>query len=626
MIRASALAAGVLVAALAGCLPQETTSRPQVADDPADKDAVATVGQKTVVGNTDPIPVTGVGLVHGLRGTGSSPPADGWRAALEQAIRRNKGNPKEVLDDPARTTSLVVVSAVIPRGARVGDRLPVTVALPAGSKTTSLKYGRLWPCDLTNVEFAGAARQAVANSGAGVPNSPLLAESTLLKGHRLAVAEGPLVAGFVDKPSEGEEPTGPRAGVIWDGAKCQLDRPYYFLLNDDTPQPRLAMVIAERLNAVFHSPGDKTSKTADAKVQGKPIVVALVPPAYRLNHDRFLLVARQVPLTPVGPDHPYRKQLESDLLRPELALVSAVKLEALGPDSRQPLRVGLQSDSPWVRFAAAEALAYLGHADGAKDLAELAEKHPSLRTHALTALASLDDAICLDQLAELMKKPDPELRYGAFVALRSADENHPAIKGVKLHDSFWVHQVADGSPAAVHVSTDRRSEVVLFGGPFPLSGPLSVPLGKEFTVTLKAGEPTATLTKVTTKDGEPTAVEARCVADVLAVVKGIGELGGTYAEAAEFVRRAEQAGAVGAAVHYDASPRGLTVQALAQIARSDPSVERADLEVARAGTADVVQTSHDLPTDADGVKAKPAPAELGPALNRDPGRLFGSKK
>ena len=56
---------------------------------------------------------------------------------------------------------------------------------------------------------------------------------------------------------------------------------------------------------------------------------------------------------------------------------AAIKLEALGPDSRQPLRVGLQSDSPWVRFAAAEALAYLGHADGAKDLAELAEKHPA---------------------------------------------------------------------------------------------------------------------------------------------------------------------------------------------------------------------------------------------------------
>src|SRR5207253_1773952 len=139
--------------------------------------------------------------------------ADGWRAQLEQAIRRGKGNPKEVLDDPNRTTSLVVVSAVIPRGARAGDKLPVSVALPPGSKTTSLKYGRLWPCDLNNVEYAGVARQAVAATGATVPKSPLLGEGSLLQGNKLAVAEGPLVAGFVGKPAEGDEEMGPRAAV-----------------------------------------------------------------------------------------------------------------------------------------------------------------------------------------------------------------------------------------------------------------------------------------------------------------------------------------------------------------------------------------------------------------------------
>ena len=115
---------------------------------------------------------------------------------------------------------------------------------------------------------------------------------------------------------------------------------------------------------------------AEAKVQGKPLVVSFVPPAYRLNHDRFLLVARQVPLNPVTPDSPYRKQLEDELLRPETAITAALKLEALGPDSRQPLRVGLESESPWVRFAAAESLAYLGHADGAGDLARAGREAP----------------------------------------------------------------------------------------------------------------------------------------------------------------------------------------------------------------------------------------------------------
>ncbi len=641
MIRAKLFAAGVVGAGLAvGCtgLPKLTdkadTPRAQVADDAAD-DPNATVGSKTAVGNVEPIPVYGVGLVYGLHGTGSSPPQDQWRAALEHNLRKNKLNPRELIDDPSRSTSLVLVSAVIPPGAKTGDKLDVSITLPPGSKTTSLKHGVLLTCDLQNMELAASAREALQQAGIPVGKVPLASGGTILPGHRLAVAEGPLVAGYDGPPPSAADgagdtpkadPDGPRAARVWGGAKCLLDRPYYFLLNDNAPQPRLALVIAERLNAIFHAPGDRVSKLAEAKVQGKPLVVAAVPPAYRLNHGRFLLVARQVPLNPVAPDSPYRKRLENELLRPETALVAALKLEALGPDSRQPLRVGLQSDSPWVRFAAAEALAYLGHADGARDLAELAEKHPSLRPQCLTALASLDDAICLDQLAELMKKPDPQLRYGAFVALRSADENHEAVRGVRVNDSFWLHQVApDSDPLAV-VGTDRRSEIVLFGAVLPLRGPFSFPLGRDFTVSAREGEPQVTVTRIATKNGEPTAVTAHCLADVGAVLRALGKLGATYTEAVEFVRRAEQAEAVAGTVRYDPAPRGLTVQKLAQIAGSDPSIERADLEVARAGRGDVQPASYDLPTEADRVQAKPKPPAPEPALNRDPGRIFGPKK
>lgn len=647
MFRAKLITAGVVGAGLAaGCtglpkLPKLTDAadtRAQVADDAADSDPNATVGQRTAIGNVEPIPVHGVGLVYKLHGTGSSPQPDQWRAALENAIRKAKGNPRELLDDPDRTSSLVLVSAVIPAGARKGDKLDVTVALPPGSKTTSLKHGVLHACDLQNMELADNARQALQAAGVPVGKVPLVQEGTILPGHRMAVAEGPLVAGYEGPtqhgPAEDEDgnpgkpkanPDGPRAARVWGGARNELDRPYYFLLNDNSPQPRMALVIAERLNATFHAPGDRVSKLAEAKVQGKPLVMSFVPPAYRLNHGRFLLVARQVPLNPVTPDSPYRKQIENELLRPETAITAALKLEALGPDSRQPLRVGLQSESPWVRFAAAESLAYLGHADGARDLAELAETHPSLRSHCLTALASLDDAICLDQLAELMKRPDPQLRYGAFVALRSASETHEAIRGVRVNDSFWLHHVAADSAPMVHVSTDRRAEIVLFGTLQPLRGRFSFPLGRDFTVASKGDEPQVTVTKIALKDGEPVPVAVQCLADVGAVLKALAGLGATYDEAVEFVRRAEKADALAAGVQYDATPRGLSVQQLAQIAGSDPSIERADLEVARAGRGDVVPASYDLPTDADRVRAEPKPTAE-PALNREPGRLFGTKR
>ncbi len=632
-----ALQAGIVTAGLffglVGCHSNAkntntSTSRSQAAEDATEKDALATVGQKTVVGNMEPIPVFGVGLVYNLKGTGSSPPPGQHRTALENTIMKRKGNPKDLLDAPGRTTSLVLVSALIPPGAKSGDAIDVQISLPPGSKTTSLKGGILYSCDLTNLEYAGNLRAELAAKGMTGSKSPVADGNTVLTGHRLAVAEGPIIAGTTDdqKPV-GDEPPQLRAGRIWGGAKNLLDRPYYLIIADENPQPRLAMVTAERINTTFHETGDRLGKLAEAKVQGKPLVMTMVPPAYRLNHSRFLLVSRQVPLVPTDTDSPYRRQLEYDLLRPESTLTAAIKLEALGPDSRQPLRVGLQSDSPWVRFASAEALAYLGLPDGAKDLADLAAQHPSLRSHSLVALASMDDAVCLDQLVELMKKGDANLRYGAFHALRSADKNHEAVRGRLLNNSFWFHRVAPESAPMVHVAVTGRAEITIFGTVCPLKAPFSFPVGSEFTVTTKDGTDGVTVTRLTTKNGEPVAVPVQCRADLSAVLTTLAELGGTYTEAVELIRRAEQAEALVATVAYDANPRGLSLQKLAQIARSDPSLERADLEVQRIERGDVIPASYDLPTDADAVKAKPAEstANDGPALNRQPGRLFGPR-
>ena len=622
-----------LLLALTGCLPHETTTRSQAADEPSDRETVAVVGEKTVIGNAEPIAVSGVGLVYNLNGTGSSPPPGDLRSQLENAILKRKGHPKELLDDPGKSTSLVLVSALIPPGARAGDRIEVTITLPPGSKTTSLKGGILFPCDLMNYELVGSIREQMTASGVPAGKIPL-ANSETLAGHRLAVAEGPVIAGAVQSARSGSgtgddrsdtEPLPLRVGKVWDGGRVLLDRPYYFLLNDTTPQPRLAMVVAERLNTVFHAIGDQGGKLADAKVQGRPLVVSNVPPAYRWNHTRFLLVARQVPLVPIDLDHPYRRQLEHDLVRPENALTAAIKLEALGPDSRQALRVGLQSDSPWVRFASAEALAYLGHPDGAKDLAELAAAHPALRSHCLTALASLDDAVSTDQLAELMKHSDPELRYGAFVALRMADPRHEAVRGRRVNGSFWLHRAVPDGDGLVHIASMRKSEIVLFGTGHPLRTPFSFPIGADFTITARADDPHITVTRIASRDGEPVAISERCPADLGAVLVTLSKLGGTYTEAVELVMRAQRAEVLAAAVAYDALPRGIPVQQLAQISRNDPHLARADREVERFQRGEVVQAGYDLPSEGKVVQQQPKPLEV-PPLNREPGRLFGPKR
>jgi len=71
-MRLTAVLLSGLAAGLVGCVNPQT-ARPQVAEEPVDKDAVPTVGSKTEVGNVSPIPAYGVGLVIGLPGTGSVP-------------------------------------------------------------------------------------------------------------------------------------------------------------------------------------------------------------------------------------------------------------------------------------------------------------------------------------------------------------------------------------------------------------------------------------------------------------------------------------------------------------------------------------------------------------------------
>src|SRR5688500_18108610 len=97
---------------LGGTDEEKVQGRSQVGEDPGDITGSTTVGTKTTVGNTEPIEVSGVGLVYGPPGTGSSPPANGWRTMLEDTLKKQGASHlKQILDDPKRTTSLVFVSA-----------------------------------------------------------------------------------------------------------------------------------------------------------------------------------------------------------------------------------------------------------------------------------------------------------------------------------------------------------------------------------------------------------------------------------------------------------------------------------------------------------------------------------
>ena len=388
---------GVLLCGLLGCAHQQTRLQ---AEDEHERDKaseVRTIGDVTSVANADSIPVSSIGLVVGLDGTGGGAPPGPYRQRLEDQLRkRGLENVKDLLSSPE--TSLVLVQAFIPAGARKGDPLDIEISVPRESRTRSLRGGKLLECSLYNYD----TRKNRDGS------------DTYLQGHAVVKAAGALVVGLGD----GNEEVKLRQGRIWGGGRCLIDRPFYLILNSRDESARLAKTVADRINETFQGPiHADMAELAEAKT--KATVNLGVPPQYRLNLPRYLRVVRLIPLLEKEADRiPYHRRLEEQLSDPAKTVTVALRLEALGQDSIPTLKQGLASDHPLVRFCSAEALAYLGDPSCGAELARAIKEQPALRAFSLTAMASLDEAICQVELTRLLAEPSPETRYGAFRALR----------------------------------------------------------------------------------------------------------------------------------------------------------------------------------------------------------------
>lgn len=570
-----ALAGCVQMASLPNLLTQVTPE--QKLDKELD---IGTVGDLTEVGNGGFIQVSGVGLVMGLDGTGGSPPGQ-YRTMLEQQLRKQKiDNTRALLDDP--NNALVLVTAFLPAGVRRGEPLDVEVTLPNGSKATSLKGGVLTDCPLRNYENAKNINADAAN--------------TMLPGHVLARAKGPLLVGLGNLEDANEQ----RRARIWSGASSIIERPFYFILTkDEMKSAKVANSIAARLNLQFQDDPRKQKIVQDnrellqvdevtkqinrnfeggfgkgemAKATGKEMISVRVPYAYRYNPERFLRVSRLLPLSVPQPVlNAYRTKLDTILLEPKQTMRAALRLEALGKDSVPILKKGLASSDSLVRFCSAESLAYLGSTAGIDDLAKLATDHPELRAYALLAIAGLDESICRQKLGELMTVDDPELRSGAFRALRLIDESDSRLGEDNL-GPFTLHKVAGNSASLATFATSKRAEVVIFGSEVTVSTPVKVLAGGEFTVTAEPRDDRITVSRITVKGVQ----RKQCTLTLEETIRAMVDLGAGYAEVIDLLKNLDEQKVLSCQVREAVTPPIVGLEAVLQ----------ADLKEAKVITAD----------------------------------------
>jgi hypothetical protein len=513
-----------------------------------------TVGDRTVVGNAEPISVGGVGLVEGLEGTGGDCPHDSYRTMLADQLRKeNVQHVNKMLNSPEN--AMVIVEALIPPGASKGDPIDIEVKLPPGSRATSLRGGVLRKCYLVDYAFARNLRPDYKGP------------QNLMQGHKVVVAEGPVLAGGGD----GEDAS-VKQGRIWHGGRCMRDFPLALVMNSDSQQGRFTALITDRINATFQANLRGALDTRLAHTADNLAVALRVPAQYRHNLPRYLRVVRVIPLSESADTPPkqgedrrtYRQKLGDDLLDPARTIVASLRLEALGQKSIPMLKKGLTSPYPLVRFSSAEALAYLGSPSGCEELGKAIVEYPVLRSFALAALASLDEAASLLTLKNLVISDlDDEARYGAFRALHTLNERDPAVRGEQLNDSFWLHRVAPKGRPLVHVSTTRRAEIVLFGKTPTLKPPFSF-LAGEFAVTATEHSAATSISRVPLH-GQPS--RKSCTLELEDVIHTMTELGAGYPEVVAMIQQASTCDSLTCRVRVDALPRAASAEELAQLGK-----------------------------------------------------------
>lgn len=551
------------------------------------------VGDLAVPFNMHPVVLESVGLVTGLRGTGSDPKPSPQRDALlsEMHVRGVK-SPNRLL--ASGNVSLVLVRGVIRPGIQKDDRFDVEVRVPSQSETTSLRGGYLLQTNLKELQVL---------------------DNAIHSGHTYATAEGPVLVDPAADPKKDRVLC--CRGRILGGGVALKSRPLGLVLRDKSIHD--AATIEAAINRRFHT-FDRGLKTGVARAKDDQYIQLTLHPRYKDNVHRYIAVLRSVALRESETERIERLGvLQRRLMDPISASRAALELEAIGKPAIEVLLQGIQSPDPEVRFYAAEALAYLDDSRAAAPLAEAARNVPAFRAFALAALSAMNDVSAAEKLREMLDLPSAETRYGAFRALWAMNAEDPAIRGENLRGQFSYHVLDTAGPPMVHVTRSRRAEVVLFGRDQALQPPFTLEAGNQILVTCREGHE-MTVSKFAVNEPDQKRVVPARVDDL---VRTIVELGGMYPDVVYALQQAKACGALASRFEVDALPEAGRTYSRGEKAAQD---QKAAQEAAGPGA---LAAHSPLPDLFARTESKPSEDEVprggGSGSRNDPGAETSAK-
>jgi len=413
----------------------------------ADSAAVRdTIGALSYFDGMGPLRVRGYGLVVGLGKNGSNDCPRPIRDRLVESLyKQQRGaadvvgvatiTPEQLIDDI--DTAVVVVGADVPPAATEGTRFDVSVMALPGTKTKSLRGGRLYTTEL----------EVYRESAAG----------TTVSGKLMARAAGPV---FINPFAEGDAATkgNPLEGIVVGGGKAVEDRQLRLVLGQ--PSYVWARKIQDRINQHF----PQANKVADAI---SPSYVEIhVPREYQQDIGHFLGLVRSLYLS----NDPQFAAVRARLLGQEIQQPSAphaeiaLCFEGLGPAALPALQELYTHEKDYVSFHAGVAGIRLGdHLAGDVICRHAEAVDGAFRFQAIHALATARGmAGPAAVLRRLLEAGDPRVQIAAYEALVARADPTILSKTV-ASDNFRLDLIPTKRPNFVYVKRSQARRVALFG-------------------------------------------------------------------------------------------------------------------------------------------------------------------
>ncbi len=507
----------VAVTLMCGCnSPLLSRKTPEPDEEEVLGDRVTLVADAAISYGREAIRVEGVGLVVGLKGTGSDPIPSPYRSMLlDEMKKRGVEHPERVL---ARSdTALAIVRGFLKGGVQKGDRFDVEIRVPGRSETESLRGGFLLETRLKETLVVGGE---------------------VHDGTPLAMAKGAILVDATNDTDEEQKPLLVRGRVLGGGVSLK-ERSLGLLLKPDYQTFRDSSQVGHAINQRFHT-FHNGNKDELAKPKTYEFVDLKVHPRYKDNIARYLNVVRSLPIRESATERNARiRLLQRQLLDPLASANAALRLEAIGKQGVPVLLEGVQSDEPEVRFFAAESLAYLDAEESgqaAEALADAARSVRAFRVFALTALSSMNNLEAHDQLRQLLHEKSAETRYGAFRALWAMNSQDPLVHGESLGDQFSYHTLSTTGTPLVHATLSYRPEIVLFGHDVQLLTPLVLEAGTNILLQAPAGGP-ITISRFAVGESDQKREVSTKLDDI---IRNVVDLGATYPDVVQMLQQTQQ--------------------------------------------------------------------------------------